>query len=94
MQEPPHKQFVNALRKEHDSNRVMFRKLYGRTENDYGEVQKLINYMNRGTYSIEFITLLIKAFELENVSMGEFFLGTKPQDQEDNTQNNEKKTKG
>ena len=75
----PPKQYVEALREELDSNRVMYRKLYGKKEDNYGEVQKLINYMNRGTYSIEFITLLTKAFELENVTMGEFFLGTKPQ---------------
>ena len=79
MQDQPHKQFVNALRKEHDSNRVMFRKIYGRHEKDYGEVQKLINYMNRGTYSVGFIVLLIEAFGLENVTMGEFFLGVKEQ---------------
>lgn len=90
-QNSPHKQFVNALREELDSNRVMFRKLYGKKEENYGEVQKLINYMNRGTYNIEFIILLIRAFELENVTMGEFFLG-KVQNQ--NEQSNEQKSKG
>ncbi len=86
MQDPPHKQFVNELREEYDSARVMFRKLHGRKEENYNEVQKLINYMNRGTYSMEFVAQLVKAFDLENVTMGEFFLGVKDQDNE-NEQN-------
>ncbi|UAA37845.1 hypothetical protein KIH87_14215 [Paraneptunicella aestuarii] len=84
MQDPPHKQFVKKLRDENENARMMFRKLYGRKEENYREVQQMINNLNRGTYSMEFVALLVKTFGLENVTMGEFFLGKEPEDKEQN----------
>lgn len=67
-------EFVKILRVKAGGYRQLFVKLYGR-EPTKDEVKNLGNYVTRGNYNTKFMNLLIDAFELENVTLGEFFKG-------------------
>ena len=68
------KQFVKVLRTKCGSYREMYIKLH-KTEPSKRDVQTLTNYVNRGNFNTEFMLDLIEAFDLEDVTLGEFFKG-------------------
>ncbi|MCY7293800.1 hypothetical protein [Alteromonas sp. a30] len=67
-------QYVKQLKDSCGGYRDFFIKLYGR-EPSKQDVQSLINAVNRGKYNMDFILRLVAAFDLDNVTFGEFYKG-------------------
>lgn len=66
--------YVKKLKDSCGNYRDFFIKLYGH-EPSKQDVQSLTNAVNRGRYNMEFILRLLAAFDLDNVTFGEFYKG-------------------
>ncbi|WP_191603791.1 hypothetical protein [Marinomonas algicola] len=73
----PGRNYVKSLRSQAGGVKPFFRKLYGR-EPTVNEHITLNNYINRGHYNADFVVLLIKEFNLEDVTLGEFYCHIHP----------------
>lgn len=69
----PVRLFIKYLKSESGTYRVFYKKLYGRHAESAQDIQTLTNYVNRGALSPSFIRRVMKAFELEDMTLGELY---------------------
>lgn len=50
--------------------------MYGKPPETQNELQRFINYVNRGNYNLDFLFLLVTKAELKGMTLERFFLGT------------------
>lgn len=72
------RQFVKILKTKCGSYREMYRRIHGKEPSSKQDVQTLTNYVNRGNFNMTFLLQLLDAFELDDVTFGEFFNGQDP----------------
>lgn len=70
------KKFIIKIRDDAGGAKAFFKLVYDREPIGH-ESGTLNNYVIRGKYSADFVGLLIDRFELENVTLGEFYKGNK-----------------
>lgn len=72
------RKFIQAKRDELGGAKPFYKLIYGR-EPIGNESITLNNQVNRGNYSAEFVGLIVDKLNIDNVSLGEFYKGIKPQ---------------
>ena len=65
---------VKKLKDECGGYKELYAHLHGRVP-DRKDTQTFTNVVNRGVFKAELIMLIMEKFDLEGVSMGEFFTG-------------------
>ncbi|MBL4766006.1 MAG: hypothetical protein JKX67_12165 [Colwellia sp.] len=68
--------FIQSKRDELGGAKPFFKVIYGRVPKG-NESITLNNQINRGNYSAEFVGLLVDRLNLDDVSLGEFYKGSK-----------------
>ena len=68
------KQNIIALKDLCGSYKAMYEKIHG-TPPTRRNTQTFTNNVNRGVYKAEFVIELIKAFNLHDITLGEFYFG-------------------
>lgn len=68
--------YIQARRNELGGAKPFFKLVYGR-DPVLNEAQTLTNQINRGNYSAEFVGLLVDKLSLDEISLGEFYKGSK-----------------
>lgn len=69
--------FAKKLKNYYGGYKEFYRVVYGDDAISSNELQRFINYINRGNYSLEFLETLVRNAHLHHVTMAEFFLGEK-----------------
>ena len=70
------RKFIQAKRDELGGAKPFYKLIYGR-EPMGNESITLNNQVNRGNYSAEFVGLLVDRLGLDNITLAEFYKGTK-----------------
>lgn len=73
----PARAFAKKLKSYYGGYKQFYRIIYNKEAENQNELQRFINYINRGNYSLEFIETLVRNAHLHHVTMAEFFLGEK-----------------
>lgn len=73
----PARAFAKKLKTYYGDYNEFYKVIYDKEPKNQNELQRFINYINRGNYSLEFIEILVKNAHLHHVTMAEFFLGKK-----------------
>lgn len=73
----PAHMFAKKLKNYYGEYKEFYRVVYGDDAISSNELQRFINYINRGNYSLEFLETLVRNAHLHHVTMAEFFLGEK-----------------
>ena len=73
----PARYFVKRLKSYYGGYKPFYKVIYGEEANSEHELQRFINYVNRGSYKAEFLELLTRNAHLHHITMAEFFLGEK-----------------
>ena len=68
------KKNVLALKHVCGTYKSLYEKIYGKTPTRR-DTQTFTNNINRSVFKAEFVILLIKAFNLYDVTLGEFYMG-------------------
>ncbi len=63
---------LKERRKELGKTRLLYEALYGREPNK-AQTQQLVNLLNRGNPSVEFLGLCVEKLNLEEMTLGELF---------------------
>ncbi|UAA38660.1 hypothetical protein KIH87_18685 [Paraneptunicella aestuarii] len=73
----PARQFAKKLKDYYGGYKAFYKVVYGEDAENSNELQRFINYVNRGNYSLSFLETLVRNAHLHHVTMAEFFLGEK-----------------
>lgn len=88
---------IKKLKDECGSYKAFYERLHGKLP-DRRNTQTFTNNINRGVFKAEFIIELMEAFDLEDVTLGEFFKGElqreeQQKEQKEKQRNQKDKTK-
>ncbi|UAA38035.1 hypothetical protein KIH87_15255 [Paraneptunicella aestuarii] len=73
----PARLYVKKLKDIYGGYRDFYLLLYGHEPETSNELQRFINYVNRGNYNLDFLELLLKNTDTKGITLEEFVLGTK-----------------
>lgn len=71
----PARLHVKKLKDIHGGYKGFYEVLYGHKAHNQNELQRFINYVNRGNYKLDFLHLLVTQAGLKNLTLEEFLLG-------------------
>lgn len=66
---------VKRLKDTHGGYKAFYEVLYGHAAENQNELQRFINYVNRGLYNLDFLLLLVTNAGLTGLTMEAFLLG-------------------
>lgn len=71
----PARLHVKRLKDIHGGYRGFYEVLYGHAAENQNELQRFINYVNRGLYNLDFLLLLVTKAGLKGLTVEAFLLG-------------------
>lgn len=71
----PARLHVKKLKDIHGGYKGFYEVLYGHSAESQNELQRFINYVNRGNYNLDFLQLLVTKAGLKGLTLEEFLLG-------------------
>lgn len=71
----PARLHVKRLKDSHGGYKEFYKVLYGHNAESHNELQRFINYVNRGLYNLDFLLLLVTKAGLTGLTMEDFLLG-------------------
>lgn len=71
----PARLHVKRLKDIHGGYRDFYEVLYGREPHSQNELQRFINYVNRGNYNLDFLEMLVSKAGLTEMTIAEFVYG-------------------
>ena len=66
---------VKRLKDTYGGYKAFYKVLYGHEAENQNELQRFINYVNRGLYNLDFLLLLVTNAGLTGLTMEAFLLG-------------------
>lgn len=68
---------VKRLKDIHGGYKTFYEVLYDEPPVNHNEMQRFINYVNRGNYNLDFLVLLVTKAGLKELTLEEFLFGSK-----------------
>ncbi|MCY7297466.1 hypothetical protein [Alteromonas sp. a30] len=66
---------VKRLKDIHGGYKTFYEVLYEKPPETHNELQRFINYVNRGNYNLDFLVLLVAKAGLKGMTLEEFLFG-------------------
>ncbi|UAA39625.1 hypothetical protein KIH87_04505 [Paraneptunicella aestuarii] len=73
----PARLYVKKLKDVYGGYKDFYVLLYGHDPESPNELQRFINYVNRGSYNLEFLEMLVTKTDTKGITLEEFILGKK-----------------
>ena len=77
----PARLHVKRLKDVHGGYRSFYEVLYGHAAENQNELQRFINYVNRGLYNLDFLLLLVTKAGLTGLTIEAFLLEERPKEE-------------